>query len=122
MNRQFAIDRINHARTCVQRAIEDWNGADLTQVAAVQKLLEESLAELDQVPDRLRGTGAGVDRDLHSRVSGLKQDIVCLVRMIDTCSAFYRGLAVRLGDCAPAYTAAGEIVAGTNVETRGLQG
>lgn len=121
MSRQFAIDRINQARTSVRHAIEHWNGADLPQVAAVQKLLEAAVLEFEQVPDRLRGVHAMGADDLYSLVSDLKRDIAHLMRVIDACSAFHRGLAVRLGDCVPTYDAAGRIAAGADLETGGLE-
>jgi len=111
---------ILHARLCVREAINQWNGADLAQINRSRRLLEDSVRDLKMAMDLLRNSASNIQHDFQPMVKFLRSDISSMIRLVDACVAFHRGLRLSRGGPAPAYDAAGNTVA--EPETQRLSG
>jgi len=94
---------VAHAGECVRQAMEPWKAADLARVAGSQRLLELAVNDLKRVTEALGRDPAQNSKDLRPLVAALRRDVARMTRVVDTCSAFYRGLTLRLGDMGVAY-------------------
>jgi hypothetical protein len=98
---------VGHAGECIRKALETWNAADLARVAGSQKLLEHAVDDLRRVTEALSRNPPQSTKELRPLVAALRRDVARMTRVVDTCSAFYRGLTARLGDRGVAYDACG---------------
>jgi hypothetical protein len=122
---EVAVNRIAEARLHVDRAIRRWNPTDLTRISECREALLESLRELrelepvlQQVVDSAFGAGlfgstsAAAETSaakIRSRLLALRSETAHLERLVDSASAFLRGVFLLRGCAAPAYTADGRI-------------
>jgi len=107
MRARLHVDCLDHARACVRAALDGWDATDLTQVDSCRVLLEQSVSDLQELEANLQTYPAGMPQDSIADIDALKQDIAMMVRLVDAGSAFYRGVALRLGDAGPAYDQSG---------------
>jgi len=98
---------VGHAGECVRKAMETWNAADLARVAGSQQLLERAVDDLKVVTEALGRNPPRNAKELRPLVAALRRDVARMARVVDVCSAFYRGLTVRLGDLGVSYDASG---------------
>ena len=101
------VQCIAHARRRVRLARQQWNAADLKRVEESRKLLEQSVTALKMAVDLLRNGDSTMTSGLQSAIASLRRDISMMLRVVDACSAFHRGMALRLGGALPAYDASG---------------
>ena len=101
---------IDHARRCVCQAVQQWNAADFKRVSNSRRLLEQSVADIRMGIDLLRNGASTMTNDFQPMIVALRRDISMMVRLVDACSAFHRGLALRRGGVAPAYDATGRTI------------
>ena len=114
---------IEHARRCLREALERWKAADLRRVHETRDLLEQSVTHLKMAIDLLVSGTSIVTCDLQPKIASLRSDISSMIRLVDACSAFHRGLLLRGGGLTPAYDASGEIVTESeNVPIPGVLG
>jgi len=106
MSQASAMACLERARSSIRHVLNDWDAASLARMEECRALLEVAVGELrafEASPARDASAANGLD----STARQLKRDIVTLMRVVDAGSAFYRGLALRLGSSAPSYTASG---------------
>jgi hypothetical protein len=101
---------IDHARLCVKQALQRWNAADLASIDDSRQLLEQSVTAVKMAIDLLRNGDLTVTGRLQPAIASLRRDISTMVRLVDACSAFNRGLTLRLGAALPPYDATGKTV------------
>jgi hypothetical protein len=123
MQRRTASDRVRAARANIRLAAQTCGTADIASLQRSLNLLEIAAlemrrAETDVHSGMLKDTG-----ELQLEIAKLKREIAGLMRVIDGCAALCRGLSVRLGGTAVAYTPQGRPVAsppaGAACELRG---
>lgn len=106
MTGMAAIERIQRARRGAQRAVELWDATDLSKIRQCQELLQQAAADLRAVVDAAGPAPA----EARVEMAALRRDANRLVRLVDACSAFQRGLILRAGGAAQEYDASGEIL------------
>lgn len=108
------LGRARHARTCLRLALERWNPADLAQVAMSRELLEQSVTDMQEVENSIRNGTAEPTEELSSLLQASRLEVNRLTRLVDAGAAFYRGVALRLGQVETGYTPSGQISAEPN--------
>jgi hypothetical protein len=122
---EIALDRIAEARARTDRAVRRWHPADLTRISECRQALLESLEELRELEPVLQqivnsAFGAGIfvstsaaagtsAAKIRSGLLALRSETAHLERLVDSASAFLRGVLLLRGGAAPAYTADGRI-------------
>jgi hypothetical protein len=122
---EATLYRITEARMRIDRAIQRWAPNDLSRVAECRETLVESLREMQELEPLLRQTvdsafGAGVfastsaaaaisAKKIRSGLLALKNETEHLERLVDSASAFIRGILLLRGPATPVYTANGVI-------------
>jgi len=101
---------VDDARRGVRCALQQWNPADLKGIEQCRKLLEQSANALRVAIDLLRNGDSTMATGLQPLISGLRRDISTMIRLVDACSAFRRGMALRHGVALSAYDASGKAV------------
>jgi hypothetical protein len=136
---ELTLSRINAARERIDRAIRCWAPTDLNRIAGCRETLRESVCELRELEPLLQQTvdnafGAGVfvstsaaagisAAKIRSGLLGLRNDATHLERLVDSASAFLRGVLLLKGAATPAYTADGRMQAeGETTSSRGMEG
>jgi hypothetical protein len=136
---EVALSRISEARIRINRAIRRWAPTDLTRISECRETLLESLRELQELEPVLQQTvdsafGEGVFAStsvaagisaakIRSGLLALRSETAHLERLVDSASAFLRGVLLLSGSAAPAYTAGGSIEAEAPFPaSRGTQG
>jgi hypothetical protein len=100
---------IDHARHCVRVALRQWKPTDLQRVHASRSLLEQSVSDLKTAIELLRGGTATVTTEYQPIILNLRQDITSMIRLVDACTAFHRGISLRRGTD-PSYDASGQTI------------
>jgi hypothetical protein len=112
MPRRDASDCVRIARANISLVTRTFAAADMTYLRHALDLLETAVTEMRQAEAEVR---AGMPRDpakLRRETVLLKREIAGMMRVLDGCAALRRGLSVRLGCTAVAYTPQGrEVVA-----------
>jgi len=98
---------IEHARRGVRKALQQWNAADLNSIGESRVLLEQSVTDIKLAIELLRNGDTTMANGLQPSIASLRRDISTMTRLVDACSAFHRGLSLRLGGALPAYDASG---------------
>jgi hypothetical protein len=98
----------------VRLARQQWNAADLKTVEESRKLLEQSVTALKMAIGLLRKGDSTMTSGLQPAIASLRRDISTMIRLVDACSAFHRGMSLRLGGALPAYDASGKTVGEPN--------
>jgi hypothetical protein len=122
---ESTLYRITEARVRLDRAVRRWAPTDLARISECREALVESLRELHELEPALRqavdsafGTGvfastsaaAGISAaKIRSGLLALRSETAHLERLVDSASAFLRGVLLLKGSAAPAYTAGGRI-------------
>jgi hypothetical protein len=101
------MERIHSARQSVRHAVETWDGMDVERVNRCRALLEDSVAELKAAAASAAGGHAAIPAAARRELADLKRDVGTMIRVVDACSAFQRGLALRSGRADPNYDASG---------------
>ena len=102
-----AAERIRRAQLSVRRAFEQWRAADLERIGQCRELLEQAVGELREAARTGASTHPCLPVDVRRALAAIKQDTAGMTRVVDACSTFQRGLALRLGRADPNYDAAG---------------
>jgi hypothetical protein len=119
----FTAERIVHARQCLRTVLDNWDAADLAQGERCRELVQESIMDLQAVESHLLSGSVAVPGLLSSSIRDLKHEIAQIVRLVDAGLAFYRGLALRMGCCAPPYGPGGQVAEDfTAMGLHGMQG
>ena len=93
---------IEQARRGVRKARQQWNAADLKRIADSRNLLEQSVTALKIAIDLLRNGDSSTTNELRPAIASLRRDISTMIRLVDACSAFHRGMSLAPGwDCLP---------------------
>jgi hypothetical protein len=72
-------------------------------------MLALAVGDLLKFESAARGGGVPATDELLRTLVAVKSEIVQATRLVDACVAFHRGLAMRMGDAAPGYDAAGHM-------------
>jgi hypothetical protein len=113
---------IGHAADCVRQALDTFDATDLKGVANAQELLERAVEDLKRATEALGPNTAEKPRELRPLVDAVKRDVSRMTQVVDACSAFQNGLAVRLGGSAVAYDSSGSVpVPADGVNSRGFE-
>jgi hypothetical protein len=104
-----AIAHLERARSGIRQALAQWNAADLEQVEESRELLVAAAVDLRVFETAVGAGDVPHTAELYSTILAVKQEVVQATRVVDTCVAFYRGLAARTGDAPPVYNAEGHI-------------
>jgi hypothetical protein len=84
--------------------------------------LEDAVTDVWAIEGHLQARIAGVPDDLRSSLLDLKQEIAQIVRIVDAGLAFYRGVALRMGDSSPSYSPGGSLAEeASSTALRGMQ-
>jgi hypothetical protein len=106
-----ASEHIRIARANVGLATQVCGAAYKTAVERAFNLLETAAAEMREAEAEVR-SGLPIDSaELRRETALLKREIAVMMRVIDGCAALCRGLSMRLGCTALAYTPQGRPVA-----------
>ncbi len=117
-----AAQYIEHAGESVRQALEQWNAADHHRVEKSRKLLERSVEALRTAIDLLREGDPSMNEGFQPAIENLRHDISSMIRLVDACSAFRRGMALRKGLALPAYDASGQTVSEDSPAAHGVTG
>jgi hypothetical protein len=104
-----AIAHLERARSGIRQALAQWNAADLEQVDKSREVLVAAAGDLRVFESAVRSGDVPHTAELYSTIVAVKQEVVQATRVVDTCVAFYRGLAARTGGAPPVYNADGQI-------------
>lgn len=107
---------IERAQCLVRQSLQRWNAADLENVEQSRKLLEQAVPALRTAIDLLRKGDAGMTRGLQPAIASLRRDISTMIRLVDACSAFRRGLALRTDGALTNYDASGNTVGAADTQ------
>jgi hypothetical protein len=77
--------------------LDTWQAIDLDQVAEARILLESAVGDLQDATALLGRDAAEDPAELQCLANGLRLDLARMTRVVDACSAFQNGRAVRLG-------------------------
>jgi hypothetical protein len=111
MPRQPASDYVRVARTNISLAVKACGVADEAHIRRALAFLETAVAEIRHAEAGVRSAAFGDPAKLRRETLLLKRDIAIMLRVIDGCASLRRGLALRLGCSAPAYTPQGHSAA-----------
>ena len=118
---QSPAQLIEDSRRLLRAALDRWQAADFDRITETRELLTQSVTHLAMAIDLLRAGASVVVGDLQPKIVSLRSDITTMMRLVDACSAFQRGLALCEGGVAPAYDSSGKTVAdGEAVSLPGL--
>lgn len=111
---------MERARANLRQALELWDAADLSKIRRCQELIERASGDL-------RAMAQGGSRPLAAggarQVAALRKEVQRMIRMVDACSAFQRGLWLSLGHPGQGYGASGQLSAECGVaDGGGLEG
>ena len=81
----------------VRQALDTWQATDLHRVAQAEALLNSAAHHLSTAAEALKQPGSDRPAELRSLTAALRRDLFRITRIVDACSAFQNGLAVRLG-------------------------
>jgi hypothetical protein len=109
MNSASPIEALNDACAALRRALEGWDPVDLKQVDRCSTLIESATLALQRFQSSFAGGARLAASDAGLLLQQLARDAKGMGRIVDACLAFQRGLALRLGDSAPAYGCSGAI-------------
>ena len=98
---------IRVARANVQLATQICGGADKEGLRQVLHLLGAATREMRRAETAARSGLVVGQEELSRETALLKREIACMMRAVDGCASLCRGLSVRLGGTAPAYTPRG---------------
>jgi len=107
MQPRSGLDGVRIARVSVRRATRSCGGADMQGLERVLHLLEAAAGAMRQAEAGIRSGLLDEAFELRRQASLLKREIACMMRAVDGCAALCRGLSLRLGCAAPAYTPQG---------------
>jgi hypothetical protein len=118
-----ASEHIRIARANVRLATQICGAADMTVLERAFNLLETAAAEMRQAEAEIRSGLPNDPAGLCREAALLKREVAVLMRAIDGCAALCRGLSLRLGCTALAYTPQGrEVAAPPSCTARELRG
>jgi hypothetical protein len=107
---QQALGCVQIARANVRLATQVCGTADRASLERTLNLLETTAAPLRQAEAELRSGPLHDPAGLRREIALLKREITGMLRIIDGCAAVCRGLSMRLGGTALAYTPQGRMV------------
>jgi hypothetical protein len=101
------FERIQSARKAVQCAFDAWDAANLDQIHACRSLLDDSVADLSAAADSVSAGPERLPAEARPVLADLKRNVTMMLRVVDACAAFQRGLALQRGQADPNYNASG---------------
>ena len=113
---------IRSAAAKVRQALDTWQATDLGGVAEARTQLENAVDDLQRAVSVIGRYPADGKGELRAEMAALRGDLTRITRVVDACSAFQNGLAVRLGARGVAYQPSGATVpAVTSPLPRGIE-
>jgi hypothetical protein len=107
MRQPAAVDCVRIARENISLAIQACGVADTAHLLRAAGFLEVAVAHVRQAEERVCSAIPSDSTTLRRETILLKRRIAIMMRVIDSCAALRRGLSVRLGCTASAYTPQG---------------
>lgn len=95
-------ERARRAHGGVRQALELWDATDLSKICQCQELIQRACDDLQAALDS--GAGA-LPQQSRGDLAAIRSDTKRMIRLVDACSAFQRGLWLYLGNAAPEYRA-----------------
>jgi len=92
-----AKELLMHAVDSVRQALDTWQATDLERVAQAGALLQSAAEHLNTAAVALGRHPADRPAELRALAAALRRDLLRITKVVDACSAFQNGLAVRLG-------------------------
>jgi hypothetical protein len=111
VQRRAASDSVRIARLSVSQAIQACGATDTAHLRRALGFLATAVADMRRAEAEIRACKPEDPAKLKREAILLKRQIAIMMRVIDGCAALRRGLSVRLGCSAPAYTPQGRPVA-----------
>ena len=102
-----AFNCVRISRENISLAIQACGAADTAHLQRAVSFLENAVAEVRQAEAQVRANTPSNCATLRRETILLKRQIAIMMRVIDGCASLRRGLSVRLGSTAPAYTPQG---------------
>jgi len=107
MQQRPACEHIRMARANVRRATQMCGAANRKALERALQLLESAAGEMRQAEAGVRSGRPNDPAGVRRESALLKRETAVMMRAIDGCAAVCRGLSMRLGCTAPAYTPQG---------------
>jgi hypothetical protein len=107
MRRPAAIDCVRAARENISLAIQACGAADAAHLRRSIGFLETAVTDMRRAEAQVGASTPSDSAKLGREVILLKRQIAIMMRVIDGCASLRRGLSVRLGCAASAYTRQG---------------
>ena len=107
MSESTPLERIYRAQRTVRHACQTWDATNLDRANQCRELLEQAVADLREAVNMAAAAGTCLPVEARRILTTLQQDSQGMTRLVDACSAFQRGLALRLGHADPNYDASG---------------
>jgi hypothetical protein len=116
-----AADLLAQAASRVRQALDTWQATDLVQVAEAQLLLVNAVADLRKATALISLNPAEKAAELRKLAAGLRRDLNRLARVVDACSAFQNGIAIRLGISGVVYQPSGAAASPAAALSQGIE-
>jgi len=107
MQRTPAADSVRIARENISLAIQACGVADTAHLRRAISFLETAVTDVRRAEAEVLSATPPDPAKLRRETILLKRQVAIMMRVIDGCAALRRGLSVRLGCTAPAYTSQG---------------
>lgn len=108
------------AQFAIRQALELWDATDLSKICRCQELIQRACDDLQAV---LGAGSSALHQQSRADLVALQSCTKQMIRLVDACSAFQRGLWLHLGNAAPEYTVRGaESFEGRAPALTGLEG
>ena len=111
MDTVIANGHLQRARAGIRQALFQWDGTDLARIDASRELLVAAVSDMRTFESAVRCGSVPATEELCETLLAVRQDIIQATRVVDSCVAFHRGLAARMGGSAPGYNAEGRMAA-----------
>ena len=110
MNSRRALESLSDARARVREALQAWDASDVSAIERCNAMVEGAAAGLREIQSALAAERPFAVREARAILADLERDAKRMWRIVDACQAFQRGLELRLGEPAPAYSASGAVL------------
>src|ERR1035438_1904670 len=100
MDTVIANGHLQRARAGIRQALFQWDGTDLARIDASRELLVAAVSDMRTFESAVRCGSVPATEELCETLLAVQQDIIQATRVVDSCVAFHRGLAARMGGSA----------------------
>ena len=116
MSSSGAEQLIHRSRRCLRVALRHWKATDLKRINECRRLLKEAVSSLEAAIHLLQHA-ATVPDGLPAVIAGLRCDISIMIRLVDACGAFHRGITLAGRGAGPSYDRSGQTMGGRGAVT-----